>query len=279
VKSSCYHCGEDCGQHPILLDEKPFCCEGCKMVYQILSENDLCTYYDLESHPGISLKSREQGTRFEYLDSPEIVDRLIEYQDESQTRITFYLPQVHCSSCIWLLEKLYKLRPGILHSQVNFLKKELYLSFDPETISLREVVELLTTLGYEPEINLQDLNRKKDSKYNRRLFYQLGVAGFAFGNIMLFSFPEYLALESYLEPEFAQLFGYLNLRPCPAGACSTAPRTTCGRPGLACGREGSTSMSPFPWAFSPFSAVRLTTSSPIREPVTWTPWWDWCFFY
>lgn len=181
------------------------------MVFQILSENELCNYYDLEAHPGISLKSKDQGDRFEYLESPQIIQRLLDFQDDSQSHITFYLPQIHCSSCIWLLEKLYKLADGVQQSQVNFLKREVSVVFDHHKISLKELVELLATLGYEPEINLQDLKQKKGNRYNRRLLYQLGIAGFAFGNIMLLSFPEYLAFDFEVAAEFATFFGYLNL--------------------------------------------------------------------
>lgn len=181
------------------------------MVFQILNENELCTYYELESHPGISLKSKDQGKRFEYLESPQIIQRLLDFQDDDQSHITFYLPQIHCSSCIWLLEKLYKLADGVQRTQVNFLKRELSVVFNHNEISLRALVELLATIGYEPEINLQDLKQKKGSRYNRRLLYQLGIAGFAFGNIMLFSFPEYLAFNLDVAAEFATFFGYLNL--------------------------------------------------------------------
>lgn len=181
------------------------------MVFQILDENELCNYYELEAHPGISLKTKDQGNRFDYLDSPQIIQRLLDFQDDHQSHITFYLPQIHCSSCIWLLEKLYKLADGVQRSQVNFLKRELTVVFDHNKLSLRALVELLATIGYEPEINLQDLKQKKGSRYNRRLLYQLGIAGFAFGNIMLLSFPEYLAFEMEVGVEFAKLFGYLNV--------------------------------------------------------------------
>lgn len=181
------------------------------MVFQILSENELCNYYELESHPGISLKTKDQANRFEYLESPQIIQRLLDFQDETQSHITFYLPQIHCSSCIWLLEKLYKLTDGVQRSQVNFLKRELSVVFEHDKISLKALVELLATIGYEPEINLQDLKKKKGSRYNRRLLYQLGIAGFAFGNIMLLSFPEYLAINFNVAKEFATFFGYLNL--------------------------------------------------------------------
>jgi Cu+-exporting ATPase len=209
----CYHCGDSCPSEPVMLVDKPFCCEGCKTVYQLLEENGLCTYYDLEKNPGITLKGRKQDDRFAYLDVEEIASRLIDYQDEEQLRITLYLPQIHCSSCIWLLENLHKLHPGIAFAQVNFVRKELYVSIFKEKISLRQLVELLAGIGYEPHISLEDYQKSgnRGSRINKRLIYQLGIAGFCFGNIMMLSFPEYLSLDNLADGEFVRLFGYLNL--------------------------------------------------------------------
>jgi len=211
VQTACYHCGDALPEPPLIFNDKAFCCEGCKTVFRILDENGLCTYYDLEKHPGISLKNAKAQARFAYLDSPDITAKLVEYQDEQQVQTTFYLPQIHCSSCLWLLENLHRLHAGVLHAKVNFLKKEIHLSLNPAALSLRQAVELLASIGYEPEINLHDISGKKQRSYNRQLIFQLGVAGFCFGNIMLLSFPEYLSLGSYIEEEFRGLFGYLNI--------------------------------------------------------------------
>ena len=51
----CFHCGELCVDEIILVNEKQFCCEGCKLVYEILNENNLCTYYNFNETPGISV--------------------------------------------------------------------------------------------------------------------------------------------------------------------------------------------------------------------------------
>ena len=53
-KTFCYHCGEPCFTDNIKVEDKPFCCEGCKMVYEILNESNLCEYYNLNENPGIS---------------------------------------------------------------------------------------------------------------------------------------------------------------------------------------------------------------------------------
>jgi Cu+-exporting ATPase len=208
--AKCVHCNEPCPPQPIMLDDQTFCCEGCKTVYEILNDNGLCKYYELDENAGISLKGKSQ-VAFAYLDEPEVRDKLIDFSDGEKTRVTFYLPQIHCSSCIWLLENLYKLNEHIYSSKVNFLKKEINIVYSETDTTIRQVVELLDSIAYTPAINLSDLDESERPLIERKFFYKLGVAGFAFGNIMLLSFPEYLGLDKTVDPFFFQLFGYLNI--------------------------------------------------------------------
>lgn len=210
-ETSCFHCGDPCKEHSIIVDEKSFCCDGCKMVYEILQQGELCQYYDLEKSPGTKIKSPASTKRFAFLDDAEVQAKLIRYKDDTQTVVQFYIPQIHCSSCLWLLENLYKLSSGVISSQVNFVQKQVTIHFQAQVISLRQLVELLTAIGYEPALNLQNLAGKHEHKVNRKLYYQLGVAGFTFGNIMLLSFPEYLGINTSSDWTHSMFFGYLSL--------------------------------------------------------------------
>ncbi len=209
----CYHCGEVCQESTVHFQEKPFCCTGCQTAFQILDESGLCSYYDLESNPGINLRNTRSRTRFDYLEDEEVISRIADFRNQQQLSVSLYIPNIHCTSCVWLLENLQKLDSGVLQSTVNFLKRELNILIDLEFTSLRKVVEQLTTIGYEPEIRLDklDTNTSK-SHHNRSLWLKLGVAGFAFGNIMLFSFPDYLdSGNSGLGGQFHIFFGALNI--------------------------------------------------------------------
>lgn len=203
----------------MVFDSHHFCCEGCKTVYSILSQHQLCQYYTIESEashqrPGTPTQTSQraannrQPTRFDLLDHPEIVAQLLEFSSVSAATVTFYIPTIHCSSCLWLLEHLYRLNPGIQQSRVDFLKKQVHLTYKPDVLTLREVVELLSSIGYEPLISASDVAGKPVKPSYRPLLYRLAVAGFCAGNIMLFSFPEYLGLE---DPSFRHVFGLLNL--------------------------------------------------------------------
>lgn len=208
-QTACYHCGEDCGEVKIRLDEKRFCCDGCKTVYQLLNEHGLCDYYDLNNNPGQSLRQAARKNKFAFLEDEKIAGLLISFRNEEQTHISFYLPHIHCSSCLYLIEHLHKIHPGIVRTTVNFSRKEADVIFNHKKISLREVAELLTAIGYEPYISLNQLKEKKP-RLPRTMIYQLGVAGFCFVNIMLMSFPEYLGLAN-VEQNLLYTFRFLNL--------------------------------------------------------------------
>ncbi len=150
-------------------------------------------YYDLESSAGAT--PNEIEGKFDFLDKKEIIEKLTEFNDGSHQIISLYIPHIHCSSCIWVLENLNKLHSSISNSQVDFPKKTVRISYIFNEISLKNLIILLARIGYEPYISLEDFDKKKKT-INRSLIYKLGIAGFAFGNVMFLSFPEYLDLAS-----------------------------------------------------------------------------------
>ncbi len=206
----CYHCGTECDQS-IQIEAKYFCCDGCKMVYQLLDENGMCQYYDLTNMPGITAKGIFASDKFNYLDNQAVQDQLIQFRQGDQAHVIFYLPQIHCVSCVWLLENLHKINPGVIQSQTNFEKKEVKIVYQPSLISLKQVVQLLAFVGYEPMIHLGGNDWQKKKKVNRKQLYKIGIAGFCFSNIMMLSFPEYLSDQVVDLGNLRPLFIYLNL--------------------------------------------------------------------
>lgn len=206
---TCFHCGEVCSDTHIAIGDKFFCCHGCKTVYELLESNDMCTYYDLENMPGNSPKEAGLAKKFHYLEDEDVRRQLLNFSDGEKSSATFYIPSMHCASCVWLLESLYRLTPIVLSSKVNFMKKELSLTFKESPTALRELVELLAAIGYEPQINLGTLNAQSDADDNKDLYVKIGVAGFCFANIMLLSFPEYLVGNGVVEPGIKKFFGVI----------------------------------------------------------------------
>ena len=202
----CYHCGDNCTDTTILIKDKPFCCQGCKTVYEILSESDLTCYYDLQSSPGAIPKDIEG--KYDFLSQDKIIEKLVEFDDGKTQIATLYIPHIHCSSCIWILENLNKLNPAISLSQVNFGKKTVRVSYNTEAFSLKQLVLLLSSVGYEPYISLDDYKTGQEN-VNRSLIYKLGVAGFAFGNVMFLSFPEYFEVNEFWLEQYKHVFRWI----------------------------------------------------------------------
>ncbi len=207
----CYHCGESCDNKNIHIEDKIFCCQGCKTVYEIINKVELCDYYNINTNPGINQRTKVRPEKFAFLDDRKLEERLIHFKNEHQSHITFYLPQMHCSSCIWLLENLGRINPDILRSQVNFLKKEVTVVFEHHSTSLRKVTELLTSIGYEPHFSLNSIAEEKVKIYDKSRIYKIGITGFCFANIMMLSFPEYFSLGNIEEKGLKNLFSYLCL--------------------------------------------------------------------
>lgn len=208
---ACFHCGTACADSAFSKGDKAFCCHGCQTVYELLAENGLGQFYELSQDAGRRVERPADTEKFRFLDEPSVRARLVDFDDGTTTRVTLHLPAIHCVACVWLLENLFRLKPGIGQSRVNFARQEAVVSFDPRQVALSEVAALLESIGYEPNLKLADLEGKRASPVSRRLWLQLGVAGFVFGNTMLFSLPAYFGLDSLSGPTFRALVGWLSL--------------------------------------------------------------------
>lgn len=202
--SNCYHCGLAIGTAPALyFDEKEFCCQGCQTVYELFHANDMGSYYDLAQTPGAT--PSRNANKFDFLENASIVEKLLDFKEGESEVVRLYIPHIHCSSCIWILENLHKLQPGVSSSQVNFHEKKVRIHYNSDKVSLRELVDLLCRIGYEPYISLEQYDQKVNET-DRSLVYKLGVAFFCFGNIMLLSFPEYFEVDEYWLNEYKGFF-------------------------------------------------------------------------
>lgn len=199
----CAHCGDSLPELPIVFNEKSFCCSACREVYQVLSENGLQAYYTQQNRSS----NRPGSGRFAWMDQANSASVVWKYQSAKKNRAQWQLPGMHCGSCIWLLERLPALHPGILSAEANLSSRRLDIWINPSLIKASELAALLSSIGYPPEM---DTSARTSSDPNRRLILQIGLAGFGLGNIMLLSFPEYLGFESETNPTLYAVFQWLS---------------------------------------------------------------------
>jgi Cu+-exporting ATPase len=198
----CAHCKQHC-EEVITSDHsnEVFCCFGCKVVFDLL-----------ENRRGLKVGESLDDTSFTYLNHPDLKAELLEFQNGNIEKIRLHLPQIHCSSCIFLLENLVDVKAGVLQVNVNFPKRQAAILYDSEQLKLSELAKFLEYIGYPPDF--ESALGKKDNKQKRKkhkLLFQLGVAGFFFGNTMLLAIPEYIKAGATLSGEMALFFRYLMM--------------------------------------------------------------------
>ena len=207
----CFHCGEPCPDDSFTLDGRAFCCFGCQTVFSLLRENGLEQFYQLQTAPGVRVRVASAAAKWKFLDDSSVQEKLFDFADRTQARVTLHLPAIHCVACVWLLENLFKLHPGVGKSLVNFARREAAITFAPDKIKFSELAALLAAIGYEPQLTLGETEKPGSSSLRSRTWLQIGLAAFGFGNIMLLSLPFYFGLDSFNGPWFKALAGWLSL--------------------------------------------------------------------
>jgi len=160
-------------------------------------------YYNMDENPGVK-PVFASSSKYKFLESEEIANKLFDFREGNLRRIRVFLPEIHCSSCIWLLENIKQLNDGVLTSEVDFLKKEATVTFNIDKLSFRDLATLLDKIGYPPKFDAH--NGADDSRIKRKHLLKLGVTFFCFGNIMLFSAPEYLQIGQEFIEKYRILF-------------------------------------------------------------------------
>lgn len=209
----CVHCGNSCGKSPVIFNEKPFCCSGCSAVYRILHASDLQQYYKIEPMAGIRIESEAlpDNDSYAFLDLDQFKNKILTFSEDGVSKVSFFVPEIHCASCIWLLENLHSLHAGIIHSAVNFPKKEVTITFRESEITLRQVVNLLVSIHYIPEISQHSIDKPGATDSDKKLYIKIGIAAFSFMNAMIYHFPQYLPGHEFLDANLRTLFGWLSV--------------------------------------------------------------------
>jgi Cu+-exporting ATPase len=208
--ATCDHCGDPCAAAPVHAGEHTFCCAGCASVFTLLHDRGLADFYGCDVNPGVSQRRTEPGdARFAALDDPAIAARVLDFDDGVLASVTFAVPDLHCAACLWLIERLWAIEAGIVRAEADLVRRRVTVWFFPGTVTVRGVAELLAAIGYAPVVE-GEAAAPRISPERRTLYLRLGVAGFAFGNTMLFSIPRYVN-GAPLDGGFQRVFDALNL--------------------------------------------------------------------
>lgn len=207
---ACDHCGLPVP--PALVEpegEHQFCCSGCRTVFRVIHEQGFEAYYRLRDDlPGRPASPAQ--TSFEELDDPAFAREHCTARPDGLMATELYLEGVHCSACMWLIEKSLARESGVAEAKLNFSRGRLRLLWRPDQQHLSSLARKLAALGYTPHPawgGTEEAERLEE----RRLVIRLGVAGAVAGNVMLMAFALYGGWLSGMADDHRQLFRTMSL--------------------------------------------------------------------
>ena len=210
---TCSHCGLPVPAGLLQPEEElQFCCRGCRTVYQVIHGCGLERFYRLRDASASEARPALTTSRA-YSEFDDEVFRNLYYQnlaDGTQT-VEFYLEGVHCAACVWLVEKLPQVRPGVIQSRLDMRRAIVEIRWDPKQVRLSQIAGTLDTLGYPPHPAKDIRTRQMRRDENRRFLIRIGVAAACVGNVMTLAFALYGGVFTGIEAQYAYLFRWTSM--------------------------------------------------------------------
>jgi P-type Cu2+ transporter len=211
--TACAHCGLAVPAGRIELGREPqFCCDGCSSVYAILNGAGLGDYYKYQSaNDATRTAASPSRRRFEELDEAAFQAEHCRANGDGTASVEFFLEGVHCSACVWLVERLARVAPAVVESRFDLTRSVLSVTWTSQDSPLSAVAKALDSLGYRPHPTSSTSLAAEQRKGDRALLLRLGIAGAAAGNVMLMALALYSGKFSGMGPEYLTLFRWGSL--------------------------------------------------------------------
>ncbi len=161
-----------------------FCCAGCQVVYELLRADEMQRYYQLRQGPGARVTDVPRENR----DLTWLADAASATTKPGQQHLRLDLQGIHCSGCVWILEKTFQHQPGSHRVIVNPAIGRLDLWYGEE-FPLESWVRSVERFGYRFGPALKSHSRRADS-----LLTRLGICIAIAFNVMLLSLALYFGL-------------------------------------------------------------------------------------
>lgn len=201
ARGECLHCGGPLGRHA-RAEDGPFCCRGCRTVFDLIHQRGLTPYYDLRRGPGAPVAELRP-------DSFTWLDHLVAAPDGAPLpgpwRLSLDIQGVHCAACVWLLERLFRDEPAGIELRINPALGQVDLAWDPARGDLKRYLAEVERFGYRLGPRTKTTPRR-----SRSLLVRMAVCVAIAMNVMMFSLSFYFGLAPE-EGALFDLFGWLSL--------------------------------------------------------------------
>jgi len=189
AQATCLHCSL-----PVPTGRRSaFCCAGCEVVHDAIAGYGLDQFYALRD---ATAPAPAQTTEHDYaeLDDPAFQRLHVRRDPDGKARTAFYLEDLRCTACVWLVESAPRCLAGVTDVRVDLGRSRADVVWDPAVTSLPVIARYLDRIGHpvHPYRGLaRDALRRRE---DRSLLIKVGVAGAAAGNLMLLAIALYAGL-------------------------------------------------------------------------------------
>ncbi len=205
----CTHCGLTVPEG--LVDDSAavqFCCSGCHTAYSILHAHGLDQYYAFPDRREVAV--RASGRKYEEFDHPSFAELYVTTAASGLSRTELYLEGVHCSSCVWLVERMPLLVPGVARAELDVRRSLAVIEWDLASVPLSDIAQSLDRLGYPPHpfrgVARDAMRRKED----RAMLMRIGVAGAIAINVMLAALALYAGEQNGMDAQYTRFFRWVS---------------------------------------------------------------------
>lgn len=215
AEHACAHCGLPVPAGLVEPDaEHQFCCAGCRTVFDTLRTCGLDDYYRMREAlaPDADVpQAPTTGRGYEAFDTEDFAPAHVRTDSDGVAHVDLLLQGVHCAACVWLVERLPRVLPGVLEARLNLRDARVTVAYAPDAVALSTVARALDRLGYPPHPARRDAARELARLDERRQLVRIGVAGACAGNTMLLALAMYAGMFDGIEPQYLALLRWVSL--------------------------------------------------------------------
>ena len=189
-----------------------FCCNGCKSVFNVLKGAGLDGYYQVrDAIDPIDQPAKTTTNAYEEFDDPSFERTCVENLPGGLAQTELLLEGMHCAACVWLIERLPRVLPGIIESRANIRTRTATIRYQPDQVLRSQIAKSLDRLGYTPHPARGASARQARVKEDRKFLIRVGVAGAIAGNVMLLAIALYGGALNGITQEWENTFRYYSM--------------------------------------------------------------------
>jgi len=195
----CSHCHLEFSEDVMIEDGSYyFCCNGCKGVFHLLSDEGLESFYDKTENVKLSpqIAQYEDSSNF---NSSAFYDKFVKTNSDGFSEVSLIIEGIHCSACIWLNEKALDKMEGVVEANINFTNNKANIVWADSNVKLSKIIDMIRAIGYNAypyDASLQEVHANKERK---DYYLKMAVAIFASMNIMWIAVAQYAGFFSGMD--------------------------------------------------------------------------------